>query len=184
MAFLSFGLNSVYSCVNLDINVGAIDSVEGRLYAEIISTFIHERTGTKSIIKFYPGAKELHVAIDAKEVELIIANINDTLNLAGTPVVSEAEVNFLAAKGFYKNDMQLVLLKPFGTGGDAASSGATSAVLGEKVLEKFPALPRLLKKLSGKIDSDTTIRLLASVKDGGKKPGRVAKDFLVSKRLI
>jgi len=185
--FLVMGLvpAKATACVNLDINVGTIDSAEGRLFAQIVSTFIHERTGTKSIIKFYPNAKEMHAAIGEKEVELIIVNIDQTLETAGLAVGSEPEANYLAAKKIYKEDMALVLLASFGSlDSDSAGAGSISPVLAKIVLEKFPALPRLLKKLSGKIDSETTSILLSSVKDEGKKPARVAKDFLVSKRLI
>lgn len=179
---LSCGALKSSACINLDINVGTIDSAEGRLFAQIISTFIHERTGTKSIIKYYPGVKELHEAIAGKEVELIVADISETLKNAGQLTSNGQEVDLQSAKEFYENDMQLVLLAPMSTGN--GNTSLKSPVLAKIVLEKFPALPRLLKKLSGKIDAETTGQLLAFVRDKGEKPARVAKDFLVSRRLI
>lgn len=156
-----------FACVNLDINVGTLDSSQGRMFAEILSIFIHERTGTKSIIKYYPDRETLHRAIAAGEVGLIVAEVNGDLQ---------------SAKDSYRSDMQLVMLTPIGGSADTGSFQAP--VLAKVVLEKFPALPRLLKKLSGKIDQKSADGLLASVQNDGKKLSRVAKDFLVSKRLI
>ncbi len=173
------------ACVNLDINVGAVDSARGRIYAAIISTFIHERTGTKSIIKFYPGIQEMESAAINKQVELIIVNIADGLRLADRPFGRDAKGDYKLLKKIYKKDMKLLLMSPLApinsqSHSDELASPALSAV----VLEKFPALPRLLKKLFGKLDAKVTARLLDEVRNGGKKPARAAKDFLVAHRLI
>ncbi len=178
-------LGNSSACVNLDINIGTIDSVEGKLFADIISTFIHERTGTKSIIRYYPNISELNEAIADKKIELILVNIADSLLADGQEVSRDAGANFATAKKIYKKGMQLVMLDSFGTvSDDSGLSKAISPVLAPIVLEKFPALPRLLKKLLGKIDSETTSQLLALVRDQGEKSPRVAKDFLVAKKLI
>ena len=116
---------------------------------------------------------------------MIIVNIAETLLINDQQVGKDADASFMAAKEILKKDLQLVLLAPFGLiNGDVENDDLISPALAKIVLEKFPALPRLLKKLAGKIDADTTSRLMASVKDKGEKPGRVAKDFLVSKKLI
>jgi len=168
------------ACVNLDINVGTIDTPEGRLYAAIVSTFVHERTGTKSIIKYFSNTDELYAAVTDKKVEMIVTDAQGAFQFGKQPAVTEKDAVFQAAQEIYKKEFGLILLKPFGR----EDGQQTSPMLAEIVLEKFPALPRLLKKLAGKIDAATSMKLIASVKEGGEKPGRVAKNFLVSKRLI
>ncbi|MBA3015898.1 MAG: hypothetical protein FP815_13285 [Desulfobulbaceae bacterium] len=183
--FLAFSTTGS-ACVNLDINVGAIDSAEGQLFAHVVSIFIHERTGTKALIKYYSTDKELHSAIAEKQVELILVDINEVLLVRGQKVAAESTERYEAAKAIYRDDMQLILLESIvpAVGADSMRSGTFSPALAQVVLEKFPALPRLLNKLVGKIDPVTNATLLDLVKEKGHKPARVAKDFLVKEKLI
>jgi glycine betaine/choline ABC-type transport system substrate-binding protein len=47
----------------------------------------------------------------------------------------------------------------------------------------YPALPKLLNKLSGALANDTYTKLLKTV-ESGDKTKKVAKDFLKGKKLI
>jgi glycine betaine/choline ABC-type transport system substrate-binding protein len=173
------------ACVNLDINVGAVDSPRGHIYAALLSSFIHERTGTKSIIKFYPNLEDMRNSAADQKVELIIVNIADALRLADLPFGRDAQADFNQVKKIYKKDISLILMSPLAPiNGQSHSDELSAPALSPKVLEKFPALPRLLKKLSGKVDAKVTARLLEEVRNGGKKPARAAKDFLEANHLI
>jgi len=56
-------------------------------------------------------------------------------------------------------------------------------VLTVDTLSNYPALPKLLNKLSGVLTNDTYTKLLKSV-DSSDKTRKVAKDFLKGKKLI
>ena len=68
-----------------------------------------------------------------------------------------------------------------GPGGPSAP-GFVAPVIRKDTLKKFPALSRLVNKLSGVVDNATLARL---VLESEKRPAReVVKQFLKEKRLI
>ena len=86
----------------------------------------------------------------------------------------------------YEQRFNLVWLEPWGMTGHAGRGSAAptlvAPVIRKDTLKKFPALSRLVNKLSGVVDDATLARL---VQESEKRPARdVAKQFLKDKRLI
>jgi osmoprotectant transport system substrate-binding protein len=85
----------------------------------------------------------------------------------------------------YEQRFNLVWLEPWGMTGHAAGGAAptqVAPVIRKDTLKKFPALSRLVNKLSGVVDDATLARL---VQESEKRPVReVTKQFLKDKRLI
>lgn len=169
------------ACTNFPISVGVVDSVEGDLLGHIVSTMITERSGVVVGIKYFKTPEELDQAVKKKEVEIIIENTANALRLLGKSPTQDSDENFMTTKIIYQRDKGLIWLKPFGF---RSGDGFTSPVVSRSILDKFPALPRVLEKLSGAIVDETFSQLVNLVKDNNKKPRRVARDFLSDNRLI
>ena len=96
---------------------------------------------------------------------------------------------FSSVKEFYQRDMNLVWLEPFGfsdagvLGGKGGKTPFVAApVVRKDTLGKFPALPRVINKLSGKIDNKVMSRLVAESGNGNAK--KATRKFLKENRLI
>jgi glycine betaine/choline ABC-type transport system substrate-binding protein len=75
----------------------------------------------------------------------------------------------------------MVWLQPFGSA-QGKNSQLYAPVISNEVLSSLPALPKLLQKLSG-ITADAGYAKMLRAKDN-ENSGKVAKDFLKSKKLI
>ena len=173
------------ACVGKVLNIGVINSEEGQVFAELLSTIINERTGTTVHTKFYKNQKELYEAVKLKQVDILIENTTRALQVLNKPADANAKKAYETVKTLYEKEKGLAWLKPFGflngNGGDSKSYTAT--VLRVDIYSNFPALPRVIGKLAGAISDDIYSRLIKSV-EAGEKPKTVARDFLRSKKLI
>ena len=100
----------------------------------------------------------------------------------------EAKV-FSSLKEVYQRDMNLVWLEPFGfsdagvLGGKGGKTPSVAApVVRKDTLSKFPALPRVINKLSGKVDNGVMSKLIAEGGNGNTK--KATRKFLKDNRLI
>ena len=173
------------ACVGKTLTIGVIDSLEGRVFSEMLSTLVNERTGTTVKIAFYDNLQEVYDAVREKKVDISIENTTRAMNMLNMPLEADAKKAYKAVKATYEKEKGLVWLKPFGftkvKGEDTPSYTAT--ILRIDVLNNFPALPRLFNKLGSKINDAAYAKLIKSV-ESGEKPKSVAKDFLKSKKLI
>jgi glycine betaine/choline ABC-type transport system substrate-binding protein len=80
-------------------------------------------------------------------------------------------------KSEYRTKLNLTWLDLFG------SSVKYAPVLTAETLSTYPALPKLLNKLSGSFANDAYAKLLKSV-ESSDKAKKVAKDYLKGKKLI
>jgi glycine betaine/choline ABC-type transport system substrate-binding protein len=80
-------------------------------------------------------------------------------------------------KSEYRKSFNLTWLNPYGAAPQYAP------VLTADTLANYPALPKLLNKLTGVLTSDTYTKLLKSI-ESDDKTKKVAKDFLKGKKLI
>ncbi len=181
MILCLFIASPVASCINSEINIGVLDSEEGRIMGEIMVVLILERSGVRPMVKFFADAKQLYSAVRTKKVEIIIENTANALNLVNMQSKDDSLENIQTLKQIYKQDKGLIWLNPLGYTGK--TNAMTSLLVSDDIIKKFPGLPRVLGKLSGLIDNQTLNRLLAEVRRG-KKDRRAAKDFLVAQRLI
>lgn len=182
--FMLFGANS-FACVGKTLIIGSLTTPNEKLLAQMMAVIINERTGTTVNVEYYDSQKELYEAVKKKEVNILSENTGRATQLLGVDVSGDADSIYSAVKKEYKDQLQLVMLKPFGM--SPANSGNEAymdvPVIDSSILIDYPALPRVLNKLAGIIQKKNYSKLLASV-ESGDKPNQVARDFLKKKRFI
>jgi len=173
------------ACVGKVIRIGVMNSPEGQILAEVLSSLINERTGSTVAIRFYDTEQDLYAAVEVKQVDISIENTSKAMQVLNRPAVSDVNRAYEVVKAAYEKEKGLVWLKPFGFlhRSGAPSPSYTAAVLRVDTLNNFPALPRVIGKLGSTLDDETYARLIRSV-ESGEKPKKAARDFLKSKKLI
>jgi osmoprotectant transport system substrate-binding protein len=160
----------------------------------MFSWMVSERTGTTIQIKPLADSRSMHAALQTAEVDLGLEDQGVALReILGQPASGTGADQRETVRREYEQRFNLVWLEPWGmTGrpaqsvsagqGAAAAPGLVAPVIRKDTLKKFPALSRLVNKLSGAVDDATLARL---VQESEKRPARdVAKQFLKEKRLI
>lgn len=165
------------ACVGRILNIGAPDSVNDHLLAEMVSLLINERTGTTVKIVVYKDSKELYNAVKQGRISLFIENTDRAMEVLGRPKERDAKTAHELIKSEYRKNLSLVWLEPFG------GSPLYSPVLTVETLANYPALPKLLNKLAAVLTNEACARLFESAKSTDK-PKKIAKDFLKAKKLI
>ena len=167
----------VEACVGKTLFIGVTDAPNERLFAEMISVLVAERTGTSVKIVSYKDARDLYSAVKKGEVGLFIDNADRALNILGKPPETNSRTAYETVKKACRASQNLVWLEPFG------GSQYYAPVISLETINNLPALPKLVNKLGGMVNDETCARLLRAVK-GDDKAKKVAKDFLKSRKLI
>jgi osmoprotectant transport system substrate-binding protein len=185
LALLFICLPESEACVGKTLYIGVVDSAEGQVLSEILSTIVNERTGTTVNTRFYKSSRDLYDAISARQVDMLIENTVNALQVIDIQSEGDLQKKYETIKSLYEKQKGLVWFKPFGflKGKGASEPSYTAPVLKIEVLNNFPALPRVVGKLAGTINDDTYLKLIKSV-ESGEKAKKVARDFLKSKKLI
>jgi osmoprotectant transport system substrate-binding protein len=176
--------------VGRTIYVGHYDSPEQLLVANLLATFIDERTGTTVKLQPFASREDAYEAIRKDKVSLLVDHSSVVLRkLAGeTPGADEAR-NLSLLKESLNRKFNVVWIDTvgydrwFGPKAPAEKPGPAGVMLCKDALAKFPALPKLVAKLRGVLDNDTMAALLKEVQ-GGADPKAVARRFLKSRRLV
>ncbi|MDD2364840.1 MAG: glycine betaine ABC transporter substrate-binding protein [Desulfuromonadaceae bacterium] len=163
------------ACVGKTIHI-AISSPNEKLIAEMASLMISERTGSTVKIDVYDDTKSLYDAVKQGNVNILLENTDNASVVLGQPKGTPA-MTLDAIKSEYRKTYNLTWLTPFGV------SPQYAHVLTSDTLANYPALPKLLNKLSGVLAKDTYSKLLKSVSSDDKTK-KTAKDFLKGKKLI
>lgn len=163
------------ACVGKTIHLG-ISSANERLMAEMASLMISERTGSTVKIDVYKDSKSLYDAVKQGNVNILLENTDRASELLGK-VKGSGPLGLDTIKSGYRKTYNLTWLTPFG------SAPQYAPVLTAETLANYPALPKLLNKLTGVLPNDTYPKLLKSVHSDDKTK-KVAKDFLKGKKLI
>lgn len=173
------------ACVGKALNIGVVNSPEGQVLSEVLSTLITERTGTTVTIKFFKNEQDLYEAVTKEEVDISVENTARAMRMLHRPAEADAKKAYEVVKTAYEKEKGLVWLKPFGflNGNGRGTSSYTATILRTAVLTNFPALPRVINKLGSSINDEVYARLIRSV-ESGEKPKKAARDFLKSKKLI
>ncbi|MBT1072514.1 glycine betaine ABC transporter substrate-binding protein [Pelotalea chapellei] len=160
------------ACVGKTIHLGVVTSNE-RLLAEMASLLISERTGSSVKVEVFKNSKELYNAARQGALNVIIESPSH-----GAEVVGKAkDSTYEQVKSEYKSRLNMIWLDPIGGGVKYAP------VLTSETLSNYPALPKLLNKLSSALANDTYAKLLKSAETDDKTK-KVAKEFLKGKKLI
>lgn len=169
------------ACVGRILSVGFVQSMEGQVMAEMVSTIISERTGTTVNVRVYKSSQELYDAVKVKQVDILIENTAKALQVLNQSSESAQKRAYEIVKAGYEQEKGLIWLRPFGY---ISGSGSESApVLRVEVFSDFPALPRVVEKLGGIITDDGYAKMIRNV-ESGEKPRKVAREFLKAKKLI
>lgn len=174
-----------HACVGKVLTIGVLDSTEGQVLGEMLSSLINERTGTSIAVKFFQSEQELYQAVQVKQVDICIENTARAMQGLNKRIEGDVNKVYEAVKAIYEKEKGLVWLKPFGflySNGESAPS-YTAALLRLEVLNNFPALPRVIGKLGNVLNDESHARLIKSV-ESGVQPKKAARDFLKSKKLI
>jgi osmoprotectant transport system substrate-binding protein len=189
-AVLAAVMSSVYwpveACVGKTVFLGRMPGREQEILTEMFSWMVSERTGTTIQIKTLADSRSMHAALQTAEVDLGLEDQGVALReILGQPASGTGADQRETVRREYEQRFNLVWLEPWGmTGRPAgpAAPGLVAPVIRKDTLKKFPALSRLVNKLSGAVDDATLARL---VQESEKRPARdVAKQFLKEKRLI
>ena len=179
-----FSANS-FACVGKTLIIGAVNSPNDRLLAQMMAVIITERTGTTVNVEYFDDHTQLFEAVKKREINIFTENTGRALQLLEKAADNDKELIYKVVKDEFKSQFHLVLLKPFGTvQSDAGDSSFVDVpVIASGILIDYPALPRVLNKLKGISQDKNYVKLLAAV-ESGDKPNQVARDFLKKKRFI
>ncbi len=161
------------ACVGRTVHLGISNAANERLLAELASLLIIERTGSTVQIDVYKDSNELYKAIKQGNVNVFFESPLRAAEVVGKPKDSTYD----QIKREYRTKLNLTWLELFG------GSTKYAPVLTAETLSTYPALPKLLNKLSGALANDTYTKLLKSV-ESPDKTKKVAKDFLKGRKLI
>jgi glycine betaine/choline ABC-type transport system substrate-binding protein len=161
------------ACVGKTVHLGISNAPNERLMAEMASLLIVERTGSTVQIDVYKNSADLYNAVKKGNVNVMFESSSRAAEVIG----KAKDATYEQIKSEYKTKLNLIWLEPFG--------GVTkyAPVLTSETLATYPALPKLLNKLSASLSQDTYAKLLKSV-DSADKTKKVAKDYLKVKKLI
>jgi osmoprotectant transport system substrate-binding protein len=159
------------ACVGRTVHLGISNAANERLLAEMASLLISERTGTTVQIDVYKDSAELYNAVKQGNVNVFFENTIRAAEVVGKPKDS----TFDQIKREYRTKLNLTWLELSGT--------KYAPVLTTETMATYPALPKLLNKLSSALTNDTYAKLLKSA-ESGDKTKKVAKDFLKGRKMI
>jgi glycine betaine/choline ABC-type transport system substrate-binding protein len=177
------------ACTNFPINVGVVDTPEGRIIAQVVSVLINERTGVTVGLKYFKSSREMYRKVDEGKLEILIEDTSNALRFMNRPVSADPMANLAAVKALYKKRHGkrnvYFWLKPFAftrTGPDGVPT-LTAFLISRKAIDEFPALPRVVGKLSRLIDDAALARMVRDL--AAKKDAKaIARKFLVKQKLI
>jgi len=168
---------SVGACVGKTLYIGVVNSPNELLFAEMISVLVNERTGTAVKVISYKDAREMYSAVKKGEVGVLIENADRALKILDRPAEGNTKAAYETAKKEYRTGMNLVWLEPFG------GSQYYAPVLSIETIGSLPALPKVINKLAGMVNDETSAKLLRSMKPD-EKPKKAARNFLKARKLI
>jgi len=181
LVIVTLYITPLYACVGKTLHIGILDTPNEQMLAELTSQLITARTGTTVKIETFNTQKELYSAVKQGQLGMIIESSDRAFDMIGKPNET-GKAAFESAKAEYRKSLNLIWLEPYGSAQGGSSSQQFAPVISNDILSSLPALPKLLKKLSG-ITSDSGYSRIMKSK-GDEKPKKLAKDLLKSKKLI
>jgi osmoprotectant transport system substrate-binding protein len=181
------GWRPAAACVGKTLVVGALETPQQQVLAQLLAILIGERTGTT--VKVVPAASHAaaHEALLRADLDMYVeyTGIGQVQLLGGAPIADPGAL-YKAVKERYNQELNLVWLEPFGFVDPRLAPAGTVAeaapVVLKDTLKKYPALARLINKLGGVIDQATMQKLEAAAGSGNAKD--VARKFLKDNRFI
>lgn len=179
LALVALYVSPVNACVGKTLHIGVLDTPNEQLLAELTAQLITARTGTTVKIETFKGQKELYASVKQGQIGMVIESIDRAMEMLGKPKESGKSA-LETAKAEYRKSLNMIWLEPFGSGQGSAQLYAP--VIANEILGSLPALPKLLKKLSGITADAGYAKMLKSKRDDRSQ--KIARDFLKSRKLI
>ena len=172
------------ACVGKTIVIGVPDTLAERVLAELVAVLLNERTGTTVEIKRYPDRQGVLNAAKTCEAGIMFENVEHALAVLGEKGKTEDRERYNLAKIGYRKRFDLVWLESLGSLGDKPEEQRHyGPVITAEIMRNFPALPRVINKLSRVISPDAFSRMSALARSGGELKA-IARDYLRSQKLI
>lgn len=179
---------SANACVGKSLVIGSLNTPSLSTISEMMGILITERTGTTVVVKYFDSFGALAAAEKKGQVDVIVDYAGrcyvDVLGKGPDP--NEKKI-FSTVKEDYQRDMNLVWLEPFGFHDAGVVKGNTPAfaapVIRKDTLSKFPALPRVISKLAGRVNNSVMAKLISEGGTNGKTK-KATRKFLKDNRLI
>lgn len=175
------------ACVGKTLMIGATESSQQQVLAQLLAVLIGERTGTTVKVVTYESSQQLHDALLKADLDMYIeyTGVGQVDILHAAPL-TDSDALYKAVKEVYNQDLNLVWLKPLGFEAPelvpAGVPAQAAPVVRKDTLKKFPALARLINKLGGKVSNEAMHQL---EQEAGTQPAnQVARAFLKQNRLI
>jgi len=181
--------------VGRTILIGHLDGADQVLVATLLSVFVDERTGTTAKLVRFASRDEALEALRQDRVSLyvdhagaLLARLEGAGSGARDPAAAlgrlkemlNARCNavWIASLGYDRRPAGAAQAARAGEAGE----GPAGVLLCRDALSRFPALPRLVAKLSGVLDNGTLAALLREAERSD--PRAAARRFLKSRRLV
>ncbi len=173
------------ACVGKVLYIGISNSSGEQLFAEMLSLLINERTGTTVNLRVYRDSQEMYQAIKKGEVSILIENTGHALQLLGRPPEENARKAYVISKEEFRKSFDLVWLEPIGLLhlGSGKAPAYYVPIITVDAMNNFPALPRVINKLSGMVNDEVFEKFMKKINEG-QKSRMAVKDFLRSRKLI
>jgi glycine betaine/choline ABC-type transport system substrate-binding protein len=175
------------ACTGKTVTIARTGDLQQEILAQMLVVLIDARTGTTVEDNIYPSIEEAHAAVVGHEADIGIeyTGIIRVNTLKKAPI-EDTDKLYSAVKEEYDKDLNLLTLPPLGftnqiltPKGDA---GQAVIILRRDTWTKFPALDKLISKLSGKIDNAAMQQL---EERAAKEDLRtVVREFLRANRLL
>ena len=175
------------TCTGKTVTIARTADLQQEILAQMLVILIDARTGTTVEEKIYSTAEEAHAAVVGHDADIDIeyTGIIRTQTL-GKEKIADADKLYAAVKEEYDKDLNLLTLPPLGfsnrTLAPKGDAGQGVVILRRDTWTKFPALDKLIAKLSGKID-DAAMQKLEE-RAGKEELRTVVREFLSANRLL
>jgi|GEM_PF-4252740 len=177
---------SAVACTGKKVVIGRTATLQQELLARVVMELIDKRTGTAVNEVIFDTPEAAHAALLKGEVDLGLeyTGVIGASLLSQAPT-ADADALYALVRKSYSADLNLMAIRPLGfenrTLAPAGSANQAVVILRKETWKKFPALDRLLEKLSGKI-SDQTMQEMEAKAAAGDVP-KVANEFLRANKL-
>ena len=177
----------IVACTGKTVTIARTGDLQQEILAQMLVILIDARTGTTVDEKVYPSAEEAHAAVVGHDADLGIeyTGVIRVKTLNKGPIADPAEL-YTAVKEEYDQELNLLTMPPLGFNNtDLAPEGSVAQgviILRKDTWTKFPALDKLITKLSGKID-DAAMQKLEE-RAANEEIRDIVRDFLRANRLL
>ncbi len=184
--------NPAAACVGKTLMIGVVARDEDRILSRVLSILVNERTGTSIKIREYPSFRDCFAALGKNEIDIVVTSVGQSMAEVLDRKTADSAARLMDdAKQVFSQQFNLVWLEPWGmkddgrflqdTGGQPLPSPVAPLVRKDTIKE-FPALARLINKMSGKLDTSRMAGLVGKMV--GKDPEKVAREYLKVEKLI